>query len=69
MRLNPQLNKLFLPGRVPMPGMERSTGVSAAPMYLLDASELDAKIVQGDGGERDTTNGRKGSNWWESHTG
>ena len=35
-----------------MPGMETSTGVSAALMHLLDARELDAKIVQGDGGER-----------------
>ena len=42
-----------------MPGMETSTGVSAALIHLLDASELDAKTVQGDGGERDTTNGRK----------
>ena len=43
--------------------------ICSSDIYLLDASELDAKTEQGDGGERDTTNGRKGSNWWESHTG
>ena len=41
-----------------MPGMETSTGVSAALIHLLDASELDAKTVQGDGGEG-SHNGRK----------
>ena len=57
---DPQLDKLVLPGRMPMPGMETSTGVDRSSIISPRCQELDAKIVQGDGGEeKATTNGRE----------